>query len=312
VRATTIPWILTFALVNGAFAPARAADLNFTANTPGEKRIVSCSDIDIRFWKDRLERDGIVTARRDRTVALRADPSTPLKVKAPARGGIRVQPSSDGTFAAFVCMAAGAGSDVAAQAILDRLEVHNDRGELSVTGPDTGDWAAYVVLSAPPGLAMELSAMNGELTLRDVDGRFTLRTTNGPISLAHVGGEVDAEAVNGPIAYRGHAGDVRLATQNGPVGVDLDAPSWSGKGMDASTQNGPIHFSAPSGLKCGVQVESSTGSPATWNGQSQPIGDGSGTRSYRFGEGPVLVRVSTQHGPLEIRAPRRAGRGTTI
>ena len=86
MRASAIPWILALAIAPGGLASARAGDLNFTSNTPGEKRVVSCSDIDMRFWKDRLERDGIVTARRDRTVALRADPSTPLKVKAPARG----------------------------------------------------------------------------------------------------------------------------------------------------------------------------------------------------------------------------------
>src|SRR5262249_39072041 len=149
-----------------------------------------------------------------------------------------------------------------------RLSVVNDAGELKVQGPEDGDWAAYVVLSVPTGVTLDLSAHNGGLSLRDVDGHFTLRTLNGPISLAGVGGVVDASAVNGPISLRGHAGDVRLTAQNGPIGVDLDAPTWTGRGLDASAQNGPVELKAPPDLKSGVQVDGSSSSPVSVNGFS--------------------------------------------
>ena len=137
-----VTWIFALALASAVVAPGRADDLNFTTHTDGEKRILSCSDIDMQFWKHRPGADGIVTVRRERTVALRADPSRPLKVNASDRGGIRVQPSPDGSFSALVCMAAGAGSSGPAEAILDRLIVESDRGELKLSRPESADWAA--------------------------------------------------------------------------------------------------------------------------------------------------------------------------
>ncbi len=118
---------------------------------------------------------------------------------------------------------------------------------------------------------------------------------------------MDGEAVNGPIHFRGHAGDIRLATQNGPIGVVLDQPAWTGKGLDARATNGPIKFSAPAGLRAGVQVEGSPNSPFKWNGIAGPsVERWDRSHSIRLGEGPVVVRLSTVNGPIEIRAPKGA------
>ena len=311
MRPHSLAWGLVFA--SALAVPAHADGLSLTANFDDGKRIASCSDIDIRFWKDKLGADDIVTSRRDQTVALRADSLTPLKVKASDRGGIRVQPSSDGSLSATVCMAAGARSDDAARAILDKLSVESDRGELRVSGPDAEEWAAYIILNVPSDVALELSAVNGCLSLLDVSGHFNLRTTNGPISLVGVGGEVDAEAVNGPVHFKGHSGDIRLVTQNGPVGVSLDQPTWTGKGLEASAQNGPVKVVVPTGVRSGVQVEGSAHSPVRWNGSAEPgLTEDGGSRSFRFGEGPILVHVSTVNGPIEIKAPRRSSLGKTI
>jgi hypothetical protein len=314
VYTRPLSWILAVSLASVAVAPARGDGLSFTVNSEGDKRIESCSDLEMTFWKDDRGTDGIVTLRSTQTVALGSDASKALKVVASDRGGIRVQPSLDGSFAALVCMAAGARSNDAAQGILDGLRIENRDGELTVKGPEDADWAAEIVLSVPAGATLDLSATNGGLQLRDVDGHFALRTTNGPIDLTHASGRVDAQAENGPIHYRGHSGDVTLAAQNGPIGVDLDAPEWAGKGLDASTQNGPIQLSAPNSMKSGVEVMGSRSSPATWNGTPQPIqAQGSGSRRYHFGGDPIVVRLSTVNGPVEIKAPKqRKTRGVTI
>jgi DUF4097 and DUF4098 domain-containing protein YvlB len=222
-----------------------------------------------------------------------------------------VQPSEDGGYSALVCMAAGAQSTKDADAILDRIRIENTNGTLSVTGPE-GDWAAFVVLSVPREATLDLSATNGPLSLRDVSGRFTLRTTNGPISIAGTSGVVDAEATNGPIKYTGHAGDVQLATQNGPVKVTLDDAKWSGKGLDASTKNGPVKLDAPDGMSAGVEVHGSWYSPVKLNGVKYgPAAQPGGSRWYRMGSDPVLIHVSTVNGPLDIRGPlAKPGKGT--
>jgi hypothetical protein len=242
-------------------------------------------------------------------VTLQANPSTPFRVDAAERGGVRVQPSSDGTFSASVCMAAGTTSLEAGERILDRLQIVNERGALTVTGPEGDDWVAEIILSVPPGTSLDLNAVNGPLGVRYVSGRFTLRTTNGPIQIVAVEGVVDAEAENGPIQYKGHSGDLRLVTQNGPLQIHLDEMKWSGKGMVASTQNGPIQLEAPPTLKSGVEIRGSENSPVNINGSSRSLEvREDGDQYFRFGEGRVVVRLSTVNGPIQISGPRRTSK----
>src|SRR5262249_7032026 len=142
-----LSWILTVTLASVAAVPARADGLNFVTNTTdGYKRIESCSDMEMKFWKTELGKDGIVTVRRSQTLSLASHAPQPLKVEASDRGGIRVQPSTDGSFSALVCMAAGAASNGDAEAILQGLSVENSDGHLTVEGPDDGNWAATIVL----------------------------------------------------------------------------------------------------------------------------------------------------------------------
>ena len=300
-------WILAVSIAPMAVMPARAGNLSFTTEFDGGDRIDSCSDIQMRFWSDDLGRDGIVTVRRSQTLSLGSDARKPLKVEASDQGGVRVQPSLDGSFSALVCMAAGATSSSAGEKILDRLSVESSGGVLRVNGPDRDDWAAIIVLSVPAGSTLDLSATNGPLQMGDVEGHFTLRTTNGPIKLGHVGGVVDARADNGPIKFRGHSGDVVLAAQNGPIEVDLDAEEWKGRRLNASTQNGPIKLTVPDDMRSGVEVTGSRWSPTKWNGALQPDQSwDDGARRYHFGGDPTVVRISTVNGPMKIFAPGRS------
>ena len=297
-------WVLALSAVPVAVANGRNGDLNFNSRIDHEGRIESCSDIEMEFTSD-WSRDGIVTVRRSQTIPLGSDVKKALKLEASDRGGVRVQPSTDGKFSALVCTAAGAASNADGEKILDRLNIVVANGVLRVDGPDSGDWAAIIVLSVPKGSTLDLQSTNGPLQIGDVEGRFTLRTANGPIKLSSVGGIVDARAENGPIKFRGHVGDVTLTAQNGPVDVELDAAEWSGKRLDASTQNGPVKLSVPDDMKSGVEVTTSHWSPTRWNGAWQPSRSADdGGRSYHFGGDPVLVRISTVNGPMKIFGPK--------
>lgn len=294
-------WILAVTLASVTVTPSHAGDLSFTTNySVGDERVESCSDIEMRFWKD--GRNDIVTARRSQTLSLG---SKSLRIEGANSGGVRVQPSTDGKSSALICMAAGATSDKAAEAILDRLSVVNERGVLRVDGPEDDEWAAMIVLSVPDGSTLDLSATNGSLRVGDVDGRFTLRTTNGPIKVVHVGGVVDAKAQNGPIKFLGHSGEVSLVAQNGPLDVELDAKQWSGKGLEGSTQNGPLKLSVPDGMKSGVELTGGRLWSARWD-WTQHLGDEDGPHTYRVGAEPVRVRLSTVNGPVKIRGPQPA------
>jgi hypothetical protein len=285
----------------GALA-ALADGVSFTAGIDGDKQIVDCSDIQMEFWNHR--RGDVVTVRRDRTVALSGSASTALKVSAPDRGGIRVQPSAQGSYSATICMAVGADSREEGEKLLDRPTIERKDGGLTVNGPDGESWGAYILLSVPKNVTLDLSARNGDLTLRDVSGRFTLNTTNGPISITNVTGQVSGEAVNGPIEFRGHTGDIHLTAQNGPIEVELDDVSWSGKGLDAATQNGPVMLVAPSAVRTGVCIQSSQHSPVKWSGPNgSPEELPGGERIFMLGTEPIRVQLSTVNGPIEVKGP---------
>jgi hypothetical protein len=300
-------WILAATLVSASFTSSYAAGgLSFNTSSDGDERIESCSDVEMRFWRDGWGKDDIVTARRSQTLSLEKVPS-PLRVEGTNRGGVRIQPSTDGKYSALICMAAGATSDKAAEAILDQLSVVNRGGVLRVEGPEDDDWAGIIVLSVPNGSALDVSATNGPVRVGDVEGRFTLRTQNGPIKVVHVGGVVDARAQNGPIKFTGHSGDVYLSAQNGPISVDIDAKEWTGKRLEASTQNGPLKLGVPDDMKSGVEVTSSRWAPwsGAWRSGGEPWG---GSRTYRIGDDPVRVRLTTVNGPVKIRGPEPAAK----
>ena len=311
MRSIRLAGTLVLALLPAAFTNAWAGGLNYTSNVQDGGRTITCDEVEMRFsnngWRD------IVTARRNRNVTLEASPSTPFRADAAERGGVRVQPSSDGTFSASVCMAAGATSLEAGERILDQLEIVNERGGLRVIGPESDNWVAEIILSVPRGMSLDLNAVNGPLGVRYVNGKFTLRTTNGPIQIVGVEGVVDAEAENGPIQFKGHSGDMRLVTQNGPLQISLDDAKWSGKGMVARTQNGPVQLEAPPTLKSGVEIKGSEWSPVKINGSSRSLEvREDGDQYFRLGEGAVVVRLSTVNGPIQISGPRRSKSGSSI
>jgi hypothetical protein len=303
MRTRLAPLALLLLLALDGPAYAHRDGISFTTNiTKDDQSILTCADIDMKFWRE--SKGDLVTARRDQSVSLALSGATPFRLRAADHGGIRVQAASGSSASAVLCMAAGAKSQAAADAVLDKLDVVNTSDGLSVRGPEGEDWAVYILVSVPKDVALDLEAENGGLAVIGVNGSFTLRTTNGPISIVDVTGKVDAEATNGPIAFRGHDGDMRLAAQNGPVTVKLDAPTWTGDGLEASTQNGPVSLSAPDGLRTGVHIEGSQHSPFQVNGTTLVrVDDGNwgNNRSVRLGEGPVRVRLSTVNGPVTVR-----------
>lgn len=299
LRIALVP-VLVLSLAGAA--AVHADEWSFTTNVKNDDRdVITCSDIDMMFWSD--HKGDLVTTRREQTIAVRAPGSGPLRVFAPSNGSVWVQPSANGTMSAVVCEAAGARSESAANAVLDQIRIVNEGGELKLRGAEHGDWGAYVILSVPNGMSLDMSAENGGLEVRGVQGTFTLTTENGPISVAHVRGRVNAHATNGPIGFTGHEGDVDLHAENGPVKVRLDATTWSGKGLDGSTENGPVKVIVPDGLQTGVRVQSSWHSPWSWKGYTSSDSQDDDLRVVRLGTGSVLVRVSTVNGPVDIKGP---------
>jgi hypothetical protein len=249
----------------------------------------SCADIRVNF-------DDEPAYRAEETVSMPAGGT--LRLEAAENSGIYVRESARADFEVVLCKAAAQESRLAEIA----LSRSGDR--VSVTGPSRGEWAGFLIVTAPRGASLEIQASNGPIGLNGLSGKVSARTENGPISASRSTGELDLEAQNGPIEFQGESGSSRLRTQNGPIGVRLEGRAWSGEGLDARAVNGPVSLSIPAGYASAAVVESAGRSPFQCRGDAcasaRKTWDDD-ARRIEVGDGPVLVRVATVNGPVSVR-----------
>lgn len=203
-------------------------------------------------------------------------------------------------YAITVCKAAERQQD------LDAIRVSLDGNELKTNGPEGRRWNVAYHVRVPRAADLDLSAKNGPLSVRNVEGTVVARSHNGPLSLKNIDGSVDAETRNGPVSITGGSGTMKVTAQNGPLTVKLDGAAWHGT-LDASTKNGPLSVRVPKGFTSGVLVEAHGHGPIACN--AEPCGrarlvDHIDTRSeprrIELGSGPVNVRLSTVNGPVTV------------
>lgn len=251
----------------------------------------SCSDLSIDF-------DDRPALRDESTQTIPAVAGQALKVDAAENSGISVRGTDRADFKVTLCKGAETRAD------LDAIRITNSGGTLSAAGPNSENWVGYLLIESPRGAAIELSASNGPVGISGLSGRVVLRSENGPISIRGSSGDIDARAQNGPIAVAGQSGKLKVETTNGPIAVSLSGDSWSGAGLDARAINGPLSLAVPAGYRSGTLVESLGRSPFQCHGDAC-----SGVRRswddehkrLELGDGPVVVRLSTENGPVSIR-----------
>src|SRR6266849_2191679 len=259
-----------------------------------------CSDVRIRFD----DQDAVVRSE-ERTVT-KAEAAV-LQVHPHENGGVQVVGWDKETYSVTACKAA-AGSGGAAERILSQITMSTENGRVSTKGPAADeDWTVYLLIRSPKSASIELDTMNGPISLYDVDGKLTAHAHNGPISLKNFSGEADIKAVNGPISVEGSSGNARVHTENGPISVSLTGKTWSGTGLSADAQNGPLTLMVPNGYQSGFVVESRNYAPMscqasicrnarkTWDDNNRRI---------EYGAWPAMIRLSTVNGPVSVRDQR--------
>ncbi len=254
----------------------------------------SCADMHFHFD----HRDAVVKSE-ERTIT-KAEART-LRVMAEPNGGVQVKGWDQDTYGVTLCKAAEEGSD--AESLLSQIHIKFQNGELSVSRPTADHWAAHLLIRAPKAASIDLSAQNGPVSFRSVDGNLKIRAENGPVDVINCTGELALNSHNGPVTLKGNSGKQTVRTQNGPVSVSLSGDSWQGDGLEASATNGPVNLQIPSGYRSGVILESNGYGPfqchasvcsegrKTWDDEHKRI---------EFGSGPTLVRVSTVNGPVSV------------
>ena len=271
-----------------------------------DRKVESCRDIRIEF-------DSRDAERSEDTFTVAAG-STPFEVELPANSGIRVAGWDRNEYSVTACKAASNAADLAA------IRVSPERSGVAFGGPAGKDWVVFLLVKAPRGAPLDLSAKNGSIGVDGTAGKITARTTNGPIGLSNCSGVIDASAqngpisiedctgsgearaVNGPVHISGDSGTFRLSTQNGPISVELGGDRWTGS-LDARAVNGPLTLKIADGYRSGVVVETAGHGPVSCpdsacRGSRRTFDDDS--RRIEFGDSEPVVRLSTRNGPVSI------------
>jgi hypothetical protein len=293
VRTLAYAGALTFALSPFGLSAAgqrRAIDLE----------AADCSAIDQTF-------NGYDVARATQHTTIPVTAGT-LELRPDVNGGVRIEHGVGAVYSVTACVTGGAPSQAAAQAAVDnvRLEVDGARVRVRDRGGDSAarSWTVQLIVTAPDGASIVAETSNGPIRAHDVTGTFDLRASNGPIAVDGVAGDVKAQASNGPIRVTGSRGEFDVETANGPISVTLEGQRWDGH-LTARAGNGPLTVSVPANFQSGVEVRSSSHAP--WRCSAAACAARGGrdwddhSRMLHIGNDPVVVRLSTNNGPVTVR-----------
>ena len=302
MRLPTLCLTFASALVAIGFSSAQAKSHHHSVNIHDGHRhpITDCSDLHIEFD----DRDAVV---RSETRTLSKAEAPVLKVHPHANGGTQVVGWDQNNYSVTACKAVAPGDD--AERMLSQITMSMENGTVSTRGPsgEGDDWTVYLLIRAPKSAAIELETTNGPISLYDVDGKLAAHAHNGPISLHNFSGDAEVTAQNGPISMEGSSGNVRIRTENGPINVDLKGTSWSGSGLSADAQNGPVTLRVPSGFQTSFVVESTNHAPMSCHasicGSARKTWDDE-HRRIEYGSSPAVVHLSTVNGPVAVEEAR--------
>ncbi len=254
-----------------------------------------CSQINMMYGEVEVGR-----AEQHATVPLAAGR---LDVQPESNGGVKIERGTGSAYAITACIGAGARTLAQAQAAADSVRLEIDGSRVRVRGlSNVQSWSVQLVIAAPANADVVVTTHNGPISLDGVSGHFDANASNGPISVNDVQGTVRARTQNGPIHVEGSGGQFDIETENGPISVALTGSRWDGR-LDARAHNGPLSVRVPSDYTSGVEISSSFHSP--WSCRVAACRTGSRdwderSRSLRVGSDPVVVRISTDNGPVTI------------
>jgi hypothetical protein len=137
-------------------------------------------------------------------------------------------------------------TDADAQQGLDRVTVEvttrGERGSVMVHYPDERRPAHSVAVhfnaTVPPGTALAIHSITGNVTIANVKGELTVNTVNGGIDISQAAAIASAHTVSGKLVVNGFQGDgpVEVGTMNGSVALS----NIKAKRLEVSTVSGHV------------------------------------------------------------------------
>ena len=175
-----------------------------------------------------------VTVRELREITV---PSTgSVNIDARKNGGITVVGDERSDVLVRACVEAWAASDADAKALLGRVSIDTGGTIRSNAGTAIDDAAVSYQVFVPRRSDLSLTATNGGIQLKNVEGKIEFTTRNGGVNLYEI------------------AGSVKGSTTNGGIFVTLSGSSWSGAGMDLQTTNGGVNVRIPENYSANLEA----------------------------------------------------------
>lgn len=211
-----------------------------------------------------------------------------ISVDASPNGGIKVEGWDGDNIQIQARVQARARSEEKAREILSEIDIETSGNEISADGPKFWDswgseksWSVSFSIMVPVKSNLKLTAMNGGISIRDINGSIEAKTLNGGIALEKVAGDVDVNTLNGGIT------------------AELDGDRWNGRGLEASTTNGGIRIEVPEDYSADLEASTVNGGihidfPITVQGWIRKNID------TKLGEGGAPVTLRTINGGISI------------
>lgn len=208
-------------------------------------------------------------------IAVDASPNGSIKVEGWDGDSIRIQAK----------VQVRAGSEEKAREILSEIDIETGGNEISADGPkfwgSDKSWSVSFSLMVPVKSNLKLTAVNGGISIRDIDGRINAKTLNGGINVEELSGDVDVNTLNGGIT------------------AELDGDRWQGRGFDARTTNGGIKIEVPEDYSADLEASTVNGGihvdfPITVQGWIKKNID------TKLGEGGAPITLRTINGGVSI------------
>ena len=227
--------------------------------------------------------DGRVSFCEVHELPYRAD-GHPVAIDGGQNGGMTVMGWERDQVRVLYRVKARGDDQTEAKALAGQVRVEKVNGWLKPRGPETTGkqwWSVEMKVWVPRSTNLSLRTQNGPAAIRGVRGTMEVHAQNGPVSLVELSGAVYARV------------------QNGPLHVSLDGPRWTGAGLDAQAQNGPVNFVLPKDYSARLETGTVNG-PAIITYPVGLSGRIRGQFTTTLGSGGPPVRVVTENGPFRF------------
>ncbi len=195
------------------------------------------------------------------------------------------------------------------KAILEKTDViFEDSGrELKIKVKKRDGWRIFggsianveIIVNTPSPKNLNLSTVNGRVTVNEMEGSISSSSVNGNISIYDHKGDIESETVNGSISISNAYGALKGETVNGSINANV---LEIGEYINLSTVNGSIKLNVENLENVEVKVETVNGNISIEELQKPMRRLSLKRRSAYFviGNGSKKIDIETVNGSIKI------------